>query len=245
MLPVRDWTYDYLMDNLARRLPGRLGAVVDMTRPSAWRSWGGPLNGQLYRRRLFAGIVAEFGPRAIIETGTYRGTTTPYLATVSGAPVYSVEASERFFHFSRFRLSRRRDISVVHGDSRQWLRTWCSDADVPRSRVFFYLDAHWERDLPLNEELELINEHWNDSVVMIDDFQVPGDPGYGFDDYGEGARLSIDAIPAAQHFAIFWPSTRSEQETGAKRGCVILATRGPAEEAMKKVTLLRQDTGAP
>jgi hypothetical protein len=55
--------------------------------------------------------------------------------------------------------------------------------------VFFHLDAHWEGDLPLQEEIEIILGRFPNFLIMIDDFRVPGDSGYGFDDYGRGKML--------------------------------------------------------
>jgi hypothetical protein len=46
------------------------------------------------------------------------------------------------------------------------------------SPLFFYLDAHWNEDLPLAEEIDLIFSRSPCAVVMIDDFEVPGDPGF-------------------------------------------------------------------
>jgi len=73
-------------------------------------------------------------------------------------------------------------------DSREFIQR----LDVPRqARTFFYLDAHWEESLPPREELDLIIREFKQFVVMIDDFEIPNDPGYGFDDYGPGKRLSL------------------------------------------------------
>ena len=63
---------------------------------------------------------------------------------------------------------------------------------------------------------------------MIDDFQVPHDPGYGFDDYGPMCgRLTIDFIEdliAEYDLSVCFPAFASVDETGSKRGCVILAS---------------------
>ena len=77
-------------------------------------------------------------------------------------------------------------ISVIPGDSRNVLRSLSTAAGVGGRSVFFYLDAHDSGDLPLREELEIIFENWSDAVVMIDDFMVPHDSGYGYGDYGVG-----------------------------------------------------------
>ena len=80
---------------------------------------------------------------------------------------------------------------------------------------------------------------------MIDDFQVPDDPGYGFDDYGEGKVLNLDYLRdviSKFDISVFFPICRSEQETGAKRGCVVLA-RGLMADALTKLVTLREFKG--
>jgi len=66
---------------------------------------------------------------------------------------------------------------------------------------------------------------------MIDDFEVPGDPGYGFDDYGPGKALTASYLaPAFREFepAVAYPSLPSSRESGRKRGCVVLFSRPQA-----------------
>ena len=97
--------------------------------------------------------------------------------------------------------------------------------------VFAYLDAHWGPDLPLREELEIIAAHWKRAVVMVDDFEVPGDSGYGFDDYGDGAALTesyLRRAAALGSWTVRYPVAPSTVETGSRRGCCVLTS--PAVE---------------
>lgn len=55
--------------------------------------------------------------------------------------------------------------------------------------TFFHLDAHWDDDLPLRNEVQVIVESWK-----IDDFQVPDDLGNGFDDYGGEKTISLSFV---------------------------------------------------
>jgi hypothetical protein len=131
------------------------------------------------------------------------------------------------------------------GDSRTFLADLAKREDVPLQNVFFYLDAHWEKDLPLYDEVRLILENWRNSVVMIDDFQVPDDSGYAYDDYGNGNCLTLDYLKELiekHQLAVFFPSAASGDETGHKRGCVILADKGPAADRLTAVESLRQYT---
>jgi hypothetical protein len=94
---------------------------------------------------------------------------------------------------------------------------------------FIYLDAHWEEDLPLREELEIIREAWDRAIVMIDDFAVPGDPGYGYDDYGSGKALEQDYLPPMPGWSLCYPAVPSAEETGERRGCSVLLSPALAE----------------
>lgn len=204
------------------RLPAATAARVDLMRPSFRASWGGPLNGQEARRAVVRAIARAVDVDAVLETGTYRGTSTEFFRAVFGVPVETVEANPRFHSYSRRRLAFDTEIAVVLGDSRTFLQ------DNARRRAgetpFIYLDAHWEEDLPLREELNIVNDAWSSAVVMIDDFAVPGDPGYRYDDYGDGKALVEDYLPALSGWSLRYPTAASVQETGARRGsCVLLS----------------------
>lgn len=225
MLPTMAAGIDRWLEALARRLPSRIAARLDACRPSLRGSWGGPFNGQARRQDLVRDVVRRIGCEQIIETGTYRGTTTRFLDDLEGGvPVFTVEASPRYFHYCRRRLRVRQEVTCVLGDSREALRLLKDAPGVAGRRTFFYLDAHWERDLPLAEEVAIIAENWRESAILIDDFQVPGDPGYAFDDYGPGRALTMEYLRPPEEWGVLYPSACSEQETGAVRGCVLLVS---------------------
>lgn len=215
--------------------PERVGALKFRQQPALGRAWGGPMNGQRWRCLMFAELVHKTAPKAIVETGTYLGTTTEWLAAFQ-LPVFTCEAHPENYGFSKARLQATPNVRVVRADSRAFL------AQLMRSPFgegpnLFYLDAHWNADLPLAEELEIIFGWSPDSVVVIDDFEVPGDPGYAFDDYGVGKALTAEYISGvAERFKLHanYPTTPSADETGAVRGCVVLA-----QAALSGVSLLR------
>ena len=193
----------------------------------------GPLNGQRCRQELLRDVLARVAFRAVVETGTYRGTTADFLRRVSGLPVHTVEANLHLFYAARRRFRQGSGVVVAAGDSRAFLRRLARDPAFPRERVLFYLDAHWGDDLPLAEELVIVAAGWRDWLVVIDDFQVPDDPGYGFDDYGPGKRLSTDLLPPeVRTMALFAPAAPSHAESGSRRGCVLIAPPGPVAHAV-------------
>jgi hypothetical protein len=219
-----------------------IGMIGYIMFPSRGAAWGGPFNGQLARQVLVRDIIRNILPHAIFETGTYLGTTTDFLAD-TGLPIYSVEADPRNYGFARARLWHRRNVTLLQGDSRETLQKLIDGPldKLTSSSLFFYLDAHWNHDLPLAEELELIFSRCSAAVVMIDDFQVPFDKGYGYDDYGPGKALVPSFIAPAVSFhelRAFYPSTSSADESGARRGCVVLAGNSSLISALSSLPLL-------
>ena len=67
-------------------------------------------------------------------------------------------------------------------------------------------------------------DHCPRAVVMIDDFQVPFDHGYAYDDFYEaGTALNHAYIESAiTHHGLqaFYPSVPASAGTGKRRGCV-------------------------
>lgn len=214
-----------------QRIPGEAAGRVDLLRPSFRASWGGPLNGQERRREVVRELARAVEFDLVIETGTYRGTSTEFFRDVFGVPVETVEGSPRFHAYSSRRLAFDSQVRVTLGDSRPFLRQLASTQSD--RTVFIYLDAHWEEDLPLREELEIILSGWRRAVVMIDDFKVPDDPGYRYDDYGSGKALEAEYLPALPGWALLYPAAQSTEETGAKRGSCVLMSPTLADLALK------------
>lgn len=227
------------VEKLLRKAPPRLAARVDFFLVPAFRqAWGGPFNGQAARAALVKSILEACPFDAIVETGTHRGTTTEYLRRISNLRVFSVESSPRYFAFSKLRFRHDDGVVLQHGDTRDFLGSLtktCRDA-----LLFFYLDAHWGGEYPIRRELEIIQSSWSDFVVMVDDFQVPDDPGYAFDDFGPGTRLTLADVPLTSigGAELFSPSVPAVEETGERRGCAVLA-RGAPVPALARLQTLR------
>jgi hypothetical protein len=212
-----------------RSLPGEqiLGAMDYWRHPGMASSWGGPFNGQRARAAMFLAVIARTKPRAILETGTFRGTTTEFMAK-TGLPVFTVENRARNYGFARARLFRCRGVLVRLGESRHALSEWFRGPlrHIAHEPLFAYLDAHGQDDLPLADELDLVFTHCPAAVVMIDDFEVPFDPGYRYDRYASGKALTLSYVaPTIERHELqaFYPSKPASEETGNRRGCVVLA----------------------
>ena len=218
--------FDSAYSKVTKFLPSDLAGRIDLFRPSFRGSWGGPLNGQQRRCDIVRDLARVISFDRAIETGTYRGTSTEFFSAVLGTPIETVETNPRFLAYSARRLAIFPDVHVVPGDSRTFLQGLAKSPGATNESVFIYLDAHWEGDLPLAQEVKIIAGSWTQAVVMIDDFQVPDDDGYGFDDYGSGKKLAESYLPADDlvGWQFFYPKAHSSDETGARRGCCVLAS---------------------
>lgn len=226
---------------LARPLAPLLAGIDYYGRPSLRTPWGnGPLNGQDGRRRIVETLVSTLGIERIVETGTFRGTSTALFRNL--AETWSIEASRRNHWFARHRFRGDRRVHLLLGDSRVRLTELARRAELTRRPTLFYLDAHWGEDLPLGEELQIAAARWSDWVAVIDDFRVPHDDGYGFDSYSADATLDAGYLerrgPAG--LRTWYPRLPSHLETGSRRGsAVVTSVTEVAERIDRLEELLR------
>lgn len=218
-----------------------IAGMFEYRKRSLRNSWGGPFNGQSARRTMALELISSYSPELLIETGTYRGTTTKCLSDNFSGPVYTIESDPRNFGFALCQLFWKRNVRCKLGDSRNWLKRILEKNSA--QRVFVYLDSHWNADLPLREEIEIVQAGWLSSIIMVDDFKVPDDEGYGFDSYGMEAELTLEYIRPVvkQGSAFFFPTARSRDESGRRRGCVIIAFGNGIDAAEKSRWLRRWD----
>jgi hypothetical protein len=213
--------------------------------PNGADSWGGPFNGQHARLELFKCLLSACKPVAIVETGTYRGASTEFMADFSRLPIYSVEANPRHFAFAAIRLRKCRNVTLSLKDSRLFLKKFAAQySSINASNcLLFYLDAHWNEHLPLRDEISIIFSSFSRAIVMIDDFQVPGDAGYAYDDYGAAGVLTgsyIASLVRRYCLAEFYPTTAAANESGSRRGCVVLASDPELVDILSRISLLQK-----
>lgn len=189
----------------------------------SWRG-SGPMNGQPSKRLVVEQIFDRIGPTQIVETGTNRGLTTAYLA---GFPVrvHTIELDERLYGYSTMRLRHLHNVTLHLGRSVEVLRELKTEP-----RVLFYLDAHgdagnmWDSvEVPLHEELVEIFSRWPSPVVLVDDFQVPGDS-YSYLDRGPGRRLTPEILGEFEGLSRWYPSAPAYTEPGMNTGWMVMGS---------------------
>lgn len=230
----------HLLHSAWELLPPRLRARLEYASglQRFFDPFGGPLNGQHGRQQMVREIIERCQIERIVETGSYRGNSTQWFAAF-GLPVTTVEVSPLLAEFCRLRLRRFANIKLIEGSSVDALQDMSPTAGAP---TFFYLDSHWHEHLPLRQELQIVLTRFPDAVVMIDDFQVADDPGYGFDDYGTGKRLDLDYVLAAElpPLSLYYPRLAAGNESGHRRGSLTLTASLQLASCLDRVTGLRR-----
>jgi predicted O-methyltransferase YrrM len=223
------------------KLIARFAGAIDLARHRMRLKDGfyGPFNGQRRRIAIIAALIADGDFGCAIETGTFRGTTTKLLAERLPR-VVSIELNPRYVTFARLRLRKRENVEIVEGDSASALPAILRRTP-PGKPVFVYLDAHWG-NIPLAAELRALEDSPLDYVAVMDDFQVPGDEGYGFDGHGAaaiGPALVFQAVPRLRRLWV--PAAPSDAESGSLRGTGFAASPKlePLLDALAQSGLLR------
>jgi predicted O-methyltransferase YrrM len=226
---------------LAAQAAQKGAATLDFEAQPAMDLWGGAFNGQARRQVLFDQLVKQLKIVAIVETGTFRGTSTAYMANAA-VPVFSCELHPRYFYYSLLRLAGIANVRLERADSRRFLHKLLANSSLPSGPALFYLDAHWGQDFPLWEEVDLILSRHPAAVIMVDDFRVPFDSGFSYDDYGKGKCLSVSDLrkSVASRPSLFFPNDASAHETGERRGCVVLALGDIAHSIAREVPMLTE-----
>lgn len=210
----------------ARRVAGKLGLE---------------LNGQQGRQRIFHEIMAAFPVDYIFEGGTNMGGSTAFFARHFQGEIHTAELMARFHDIASMRLGRAANVTAHRGNSVEVLAR-VLEARGREAFGFHYLDAHWYDHLPIREELELILARSDRHVIMIDDFRVDDDPGYGYDDYGaETGVLELAHVRDLldPDLPVFFPAMPSSEETGHRRGCLVLSGNAGISERLGSLASLR------
>ena len=225
-------TYRYLLTRVTKYIPKSLLKIdnahdlLNKIDSSAFLAvwFVHPLNGQLNRQLTMSNIALAYKPEIVIETGTYVGSSTPYLASLASDQTITIESQEKFLvqakkHFIHLGQFAEK-ISVIHGDSSVELKKVLSQIPCG-NKVLFYLDAHLDSVLPLKEELELIINWGGSFIVVIDDFQIPDDSSFGYDHY-EGEAINLGLIPNTFKGELWLPNHTADFESGGRKGTAYL-----------------------
>jgi cephalosporin hydroxylase len=182
------------------------------------------VNGQKQRIKILKHIFKKIRFKTIIETGCYQGSSLIFFSNFANK-VIGCDTNKYFTLIARYRCKNIKNIEIHKKNSIQLLNKFFQKKDNINNNCFYFLDAHCIYEFnPLIKELEIILSK-KKYLVLIDDFNVPFDFGYGYDsDFGKILDLSyIKNTINKFKPEIFFPRIKSKYETGLKRGYVFLA----------------------
>lgn len=141
-----------------------------------------PFNGAIELGPYFFYLRDTYHITAAVETGTWQGETTKFLAYLFDS-VYTMEIDPAVYNKAIVNLKPYRNIAISYGNSPDILRQILPP--MKNQRALFYLDAHWFSSWPLIDELKTIAKtHRDNCIIVIDDFKVPGRRDIPYDSYG-------------------------------------------------------------
>jgi hypothetical protein len=125
------------------------------------------------KRSRLAAIACHFGADTFVETGSYHGETSSFMAGVV-KQVYSIEVDPKNAEVARQNCTIHPNVQILTGPSERVLPTVI---DKLEGRVLFFLDAHYQTGMlrgktkcPLFDELEsILSKQHLDCVILIDD----------------------------------------------------------------------------
>lgn len=151
------------------------------------------LHGDKIHLRLIKKLIRDNNVTSIVETGTFLGYTTELLANeFPHLQIYSSEINKSFYNKARKNLRKYKNVKIYNKTSPEFLQELVNNK-VLGDRPFFYLDAHWLDEWPLEQELQIISYNLKSAVISIDDFKVEGNRGFVYDRYN-GKECSLELV---------------------------------------------------
>jgi hypothetical protein len=212
-----------------------------------------------HRDRVYQALILEvltaLPVTSFVETGTWRGDSTQMVAMRYPAlRIFTSEVVEKSFNLSRAALRKYPNITQDLGSSDQFIQKLIAGQRLGELSLFF-LDAHWHTYWPLRAELKHISDAKLKCVIVIDDFEVPGQPQFAYDIDGggeltEGEKCNLDyirpSLSSDNSYRVLFPRYRlgdayPKKEGAELRGHVALFQNLDAEfEAFAPRPLIQQ-----
>ena len=184
-------------------------------------------NGNVRRTKIVQALLERGGCTHFVETGTSHAATAIAAHRLFGLPLHTCEINPKDYRVSKLMTAGLSNMTLYNADCIGFLRSLAAKDEIKKGVPFFYLDAHeGELDstsLPLEEEIRNLLS-LDSFVVLIDDFIVPGEPGYVHGSYG-GRNVELDLIRRVLAEGgietCYFPGYAPEDETGHRSGyCV-------------------------
>jgi len=167
---------------------------------------------------------------AFVETGSYMGQTISYVAKAyPKMPIYSCEQNAERHANVKGQLGHLPHVHLYHQVSPDFL--YDAHKQFPHLRKqtnLYWLDAHgfgfdqW----PLRDEVAYLTREMSSALILIDDFQVPNRPDFGYDAYN-GQSCALDYIypsiqPGRTYYMVYPTYTQKTSKVHPLRGVGLL-----------------------
>ena len=128
-------------------------------------------------------LIEKYNCETIIETGTNCGDTSEFLAKqFPTKKILTCETNINLFNIAYDRLKKYKNVKVINESGEKVVK------NTKTKLAFYYLDAHWEKYWPLEDELKFLKT----GVVCVGDFDI-NKKGYSFDSYN-GKKIDKNLI---------------------------------------------------
>jgi predicted O-methyltransferase YrrM len=218
-----------------------LGVALRRIRDFRYGTGWGAFHCDAIYRKFMIDLVDAFRFTSFVETGTFRGYSTELMALHQPRlPIFTIEVEPCTYKLAKRVLSKYPNITQHLGNSGDRIRDLIREKRLGDFPLFF-LDAHWQRYWPLRDELRHITEAKLRAVIVIDDFEVPGRPEFGFDIDGgaeivDGLKCNLDyirpSLPPPNLYHAIYPKYSQQDANiwwrqGSLRGHLILFQNAP------------------
>ena len=154
-------------------------------------------HGDAYLLRLVEALAP--GAEVFVETGANVGSTLgDVVRRYPHLECFSCEPDPDAFAVAHAHATVRAGVHVFEETSQEFLRRFeCSERQRFDQPLLAWLDAHdYGFEWPLREEVSFLTGRFTRGAILIDDFQVPGQPEFGWDQY-DGRSCSFDYIESS------------------------------------------------
>lgn len=190
-----------------------------------------PFNEDGYMELEFLRLKKKYDIKHVIETGTYHGMTTTWLAKTF-KHVYTTEVNPNFYTIAQNRFDEHKVKDMIQsyqGDSVVLMPNIIEQVQNIGGNALFFLDAHWYTNPLLGELLAIASSGYKPAIICIHDMMNPDDPSMGYDVYPdqgitytyEWVKKHIEAIYGENGFNHYF----NKKADGARRGALFIVNK--------------------
>lgn len=176
-------------------------------------------NRECIRAYIFWRLHQRFSCTSFVETGTFLGYTSAFVRRAFKTPVFTSEINATRYLVSRAYLAWALGTTISHSSSTDFLARVCDESTIGNNPMF-YLDAHWEEYMPLPDELATVAKQCEKALILIDDFYVPWEPRFLYDEYPD-VRIDLETLDRSlgalrKDISVYLPAYSPDQDPTGK-----------------------------